>query len=386
MAEFGHLGLLQFSLLTTSLLLVVIFLIAWLSFGRKNYALIWCLTFFVAALEWLLNLYAASIPLSSEYIGFLASLLTIITVSLAFLGHRQRLGLTTRLSFLVIAGSSIWAGVVWYELYGQTSGVRSSLVPFYSFIILGWTAIIVVLKSPVRTPAVWGTGFSMLLLGLTLVVYGWLMFLGGSGLQTNYDHVASVLLMTALPSSFVAMGVFSVLLLAADMAEELKAHSIMDMLTSTLNRRGIEEAIRPAFAQARRYSQPLAVVITDIDLFKTINDDYGHVTGDNALSMFARTLKDQLRAEDIIGRMGGEEFIIVLPNTDLENAGILIERLRHVVASTLISTNEYKFNMTASFGLTLVKDDDGSMEDAIHRADAALYRAKDLGRNRVEVI
>ncbi|MDH5736715.1 MAG: GGDEF domain-containing protein, partial [Gammaproteobacteria bacterium] len=212
----------------------------------------------------------------------------------------------------------------------------------------------------------------------------WVALQQGVTESEQYTRIFNVLIFTAMPSAFVAMGLFSVLLIASDMAQDLKEHSILDMLTRTLNRRGIEEAIRPAFAQARRYAQPLAVVMTDIDFFKAINDDYGHVTGDNALTMFADILKSQLRTEDIVGRMGGEEFIIVLPNTDSEKAHLMIERLRRVIASTLITSNEYKFNMTASFGLTLLTDEDEDMEDAIRRADEALYIAKERGRNRIE--
>lgn len=386
MGDFGAVGLLQFSLLSTSLILVVIFYIAWLSFGKKDHALVWSLSFLVASLVWLIILVGEVLFVSPVLPGLVTSFLTIMVVSLGFLGHRQRVRLETNLWAILGAGIFVWLIVVWFTVFDPHAGFRQSVVPFYAFILLSWTAWIVIARSPVRTPSVWGASATILMFALTLIASAAIALQQGVQAEVRYGQLFNVLLFTALPSSFVALGLFTVLLISADMAEELKANSIMDVLTRTLNRRGIEETIRPIFAQSRRYSQPLTVVMTDIDFFKVINDDYGHVTGDNALTIFAHTIKEQLRMEDMIGRMGGEEFIIVLPNTDIEKASILIERLRNVIAGTLISANEYKFNMTASFGLTLVNDEDNNMEDAVRRADSALYQAKDLGRNRVEII
>lgn len=385
MGDFSSVDLLLISLLSSSALLAIIFFIAWLSFGRKSYALVWCLTFLLAFFLWVSNLMGPDPYPSIEIYWIVVDLLTLAVISLAFLGHRQRVGIKTSPWFLLGAASIVEAGVIWFTSFDSHQGLRVAILPIYSFVAMSWATKIILVNSPRKTAAVWCTGMMFFVFALSQLVAGWAAFQQGAQADEYYAGLYQTITFTTLPTAFVGMGLFTVLLLASDMAEELRLHSIMDLLTGTLNRRGIEEAMRPAFSQARRYGQPLSVVMADIDFFKTINDDYGHVTGDSALSIFATTLKDELRMEDVVGRMGGEEFIMVLPNTSLEKASVLIERLRHVVASTLITTDDYRFNMTASFGLTMLQDQDKSMEDAIRRADQALYKSKDLGRNRVEV-
>lgn len=386
MGDFGSVNLLLISLCSSSILLVIIFFIAWLSFGRKAYALIWSLTFLVASIQWASNLVGADPYPSPEIYWIVVNLLALTVISLAFLGHRQRVGLKTSPLSLIGAALILEAGIIWFTSFDSHQGLRSALLPMYAFVMMLWVSKIILVNSPRNTPTVWGAGLVVFLFALSQLAVAWAGFQQGVHADAYYADLHLTILFTVLPSAFVGMGLFTVLLLASDMAEELRLHSIMDLLTGTLNRRGIEEAIKPAFAQARRYGQPLSIVMTDIDFFKTINDDYGHVTGDNALALFAQTLRDELRAEDIVGRMGGEEFIMVLPNTDLEKGRVLIERLRHIVASTLITTNDYRFNMTASFGLSILQDMDDDMNASIHRADQALYKSKELGRNRVEVI
>ncbi|MDH5738685.1 MAG: hypothetical protein OEZ23_10280, partial [Gammaproteobacteria bacterium] len=162
MGEFGPVGLLQFSVMAISLLFVVIFFIAWLNFGRKKHALIWSLAFFASALEWLLNLYVGDIVLMQGHLGALVSLLTISTVSLAFLGHRQRVGLSTNLGVLLSGGLLVEAAVVWFSLYEIHAGIRQSIVPGYGYFLLSWSAITIVIKSRERNPAVWGAGAAIM--------------------------------------------------------------------------------------------------------------------------------------------------------------------------------------------------------------------------------
>ncbi|MCX8021562.1 MAG: GGDEF domain-containing protein [Syntrophorhabdaceae bacterium] len=155
-----------------------------------------------------------------------------------------------------------------------------------------------------------------------------------------------------------------------------------DHLTGILNRRAFEKALKREISFAIRHKLPLSLVIVDIDHFKKINDTYGHETGDLVLKRFAKTLEKYIREEDILGRIGGEEFVLLLPNTDVKHALYASERIRQKVERLKISG--IKGNITASFGITELSPSD-DMKSLLKRADDALYEAKRNGRNRCEI-
>lgn len=161
---------------------------------------------------------------------------------------------------------------------------------------------------------------------------------------------------------------------------ELERLSATDALTNLFNRRHLDEIFAHEFNRARRYGQPLSVILADIDSFKAINDAQGHHVGDQVLQKVAVILQQAIRSVDTIGRWGGEEFLIISPNTELDGARALAEKLRHAVEeSSAIPTG----HLTSSFGVAQCRDGE-EMADLLARADKALYRAKDAGRNRVE--
>jgi len=156
-----------------------------------------------------------------------------------------------------------------------------------------------------------------------------------------------------------------------------------DPLTGIFNRRAIDKLISREFSLALRHKLPLSVVMIDIDFFKKINDTYGHEIGDYVLKSFASKVKKLIRKEDIFGRYGGEEFILILPNTKIDNSYQASERIRQKLEK--MKLKGIKGNITASFGLTeiLPTDNENSL---IKRADDALYLAKRKGRNRCEIL
>jgi diguanylate cyclase (GGDEF)-like protein len=166
---------------------------------------------------------------------------------------------------------------------------------------------------------------------------------------------------------------------------ELEAMALTDPLTRLPNRRAIEEwAIRELTAAAR-YDLPFWVVMADLDNFKSVNDRYGHDAGDTVLKRFARVLKSETRSTDISGRIGGEEFLIVLRHTDREGALLAIERIREGFAAQRFSFGGRDIRITASFGIAgHGRNQSANLNRLIAQADAALYSAKRLGRNRVE--
>jgi diguanylate cyclase (GGDEF)-like protein len=149
-----------------------------------------------------------------------------------------------------------------------------------------------------------------------------------------------------------------------------------DPLTGVTNRRGLNDTLESMFAMLNRYETPFSSIILDIDNFKQLNDERGHLFGDQVLKGVASRLNENVRETDTVSRYGGEEFVIVMPHTDLEGATILGERLRRVVADDL--------TITLSGGVTEAQEGD-TEQTMLARADAALYSAKAAGRNQIFV-
>jgi diguanylate cyclase (GGDEF)-like protein len=161
----------------------------------------------------------------------------------------------------------------------------------------------------------------------------------------------------------------------------LEVLSRTDRLTGIANRRKLEEALQTEVLRARRYGKPFSVIMVDVDHFKNVNDAYGHHTGDVVLNALAAKLALKARETDIVGRWGGEEFLIVCPETETAVGLALAERLRGEFSEGTIAEAG---RVTCSFGVASFHLGD-DMSTLIARADSALYRAKDNGRNRVEV-
>jgi diguanylate cyclase (GGDEF)-like protein/PAS domain S-box-containing protein len=163
---------------------------------------------------------------------------------------------------------------------------------------------------------------------------------------------------------------------------EYRAHT--DSLTGLANRGRFMELADREITRAVRYQHPYAALILDIDHFKMINDRFGHKSGDTVLQTLATILKGALRENDIIGRIGGEEFAVLLPETDAEKASEVAERLRLTVADTKITTeNVNQLTITVSIGLAIPRDFSLNIDNILSNADSALYGAKNSGRNRV---
>jgi diguanylate cyclase (GGDEF)-like protein len=164
---------------------------------------------------------------------------------------------------------------------------------------------------------------------------------------------------------------------------KLRRLATIDELTGTLNRRQFFELGQRALARVSESKQDFALLLIDIDHFKMINDRYGHPAGDAALKHMAGHLRTGLRGTDLIGRLGGEEFGIVLPATPTDAALRVAERLRTSIAKTPLEHGSNRFGMTISIGVAMARDAERSLELIIARADSQLYRAKESGRNRV---
>lgn len=155
-----------------------------------------------------------------------------------------------------------------------------------------------------------------------------------------------------------------------------------DGLTEIFNRRKFTEEADREFSRASRYGRPLALILFDIDHFKAINDRFGHLCGDFVLKRIAGQVKEMLRPEQIVARIGGEEFAVLCPETDLEGAGALAERLRETVAAEPFEFAGVGVEVRCSFGVAALRPDLSSSEQLFALADRALYQSKRAGRNR----
>lgn len=210
-------------------------------------------------------------------------------------------------------------------------------------------------------------------------------FYAGVPLKTAEGHViGTVCAIDRRPGSFsrrdlaILEGIAAI---AMDRIELLKSAST-DGLTGLLNRRAFKDEASQAISSAIRHRQDLACIIFDVDHFKRVNDTYGHAAGDEVLRAVAEACRAVLRAEDRLGRIGGEEFAIILPQTGREAAGVVAEKVRTAIAAQTVAWNGGSIGVTASLGLTSLSIVAKDIDTLLAQADVALYRAKSSGRNR----
>lgn len=169
----------------------------------------------------------------------------------------------------------------------------------------------------------------------------------------------------------------------AHQAEALERLASVDGMTGLNNRRHFLVLAESEWSRFRRYGRPLALLMIDIDLFKSINDAYGHDIGDDVIKSVAAVLQNNKRTSDVAGRLGGEEFALILPEATLDRALAAAERLRQLVADCVINVEGCRLSVTISIGASAGDADMSSVDELLKQADVALYEAKRAGRNRV---
>jgi len=167
--------------------------------------------------------------------------------------------------------------------------------------------------------------------------------------------------------------------------EELLRLAATDPLTGAYNRREFTIMAEREALRSHRYHHPLSLMMLDLDHFKRLNDSFGHSAGDKVLQRFTTLCCNTLRNVDIFGRWGGEEFVALLPETDIEGASIIAERLRKIISENVLSYNDHKITFTASVGVVQYKDGETTIDGPLGRADSAVFDAKKAGRNRISV-
>jgi diguanylate cyclase (GGDEF)-like protein len=372
------------ALMLVSAMLAVMLGLAWYCFDRPRYAASWSAAFGLAAAQSLLKLTLPEDMLGRTGQMALYSAIAVAIPLLLFAGFAQRCG-RHRAWIGTASGAAVVAVVSVTMLASAGATSLAMVVPLF------YRAALVLLTTVVVTPpgrranfTEWTVIAMLGLLALHSIVLGALMLMR---MQFGFHGLGGLdryLLLVGLPAALIGVGMSAVLLLAADLAEKMRELATRDPLTGVLNRRGFEEAAARSLASARRRGAALCAVITDVDRFKAINDRFGHATGDRVLVRLAEFLESSVRANDLVGRLGGEEFAILLSDTDGCSGGEAVERIRQGVEE-LAQGLDLESGLTASFGVACVTDGDPTFEAVLSRADAALYEAKISGRNRTVV-
>lgn len=382
-------ALIVVALIIISGIVAVMLHAAWRDLGRPRHAQTWSVAFALATLVWIMALVAGAgwLPLWSTIalmpaIGGLASAVIAI-------GFRQRAGLPDRRR-LVLGSTAIYAATVVALVVTQRTH------PAWITPLSGWNAVMFTLAARTLQGRRQGERFAervaegglLMLALLHFLVFG-AMIGRAAGLLTVELGRLGMLTLLLLPSIVGGVGLFTIILLLADLADQTRRLAATDLLTGLLNRRGFDEAARALLAAVRRNRRSMALVMIDVDRFKSINDRFGHPAGDRVLQGVSTRISQGIGRRDVLARVGGEEFALILADADLQTATYAVETLRAQVEALAIDLPE-PYRVTASFGVTATapSDTDAAEEDIatlLDRADRALYRSKATGRNRVTV-
>lgn len=286
----------------------------------------------------------------------------------------------------------IWSPVLAMLLLVALLMNHQQIRPQIATLLLSFQSLVLLQLILGRRHATPGGGQYFVVAGLVMIILALLLRLAASLFgqvdlnQVTASHPAHAfsVLMSTLIIVLIAMG----LVLMTKEQADVRNHTLamQDDLTGLNNRRSIQQVLTQQIALAHRSQRSLALLLIDIDHFKQINDTHGHLSGDKALRDVAVCLRERLRAQDMVGRWGGEEFIAILPDTDAAGAQALAEALRVATEQAGFSSiNDHPIPMTISIGLHVLELSSGNQrDDMIGAADRALYQAKQNGRNRVE--
>ncbi|MBT8107796.1 MAG: GGDEF domain-containing protein [Gammaproteobacteria bacterium] len=373
-----------FSLMISSAALSVMFFIAWSNFGRRPHALSWSIAFFAGMLQWAVTLNSDLFPSTAAYL-LTENVFALVLITFGLRGHCQRTecGWLPRSLFPYSAG--VYVLVAWHIVVEPHAGLRLGIIPAFAALTLFMSSWMIISYRERTRPSEWAAAVFIAVFAATQAISAWMAVAQGAEHNAELYNAYMHFTFLTLPSGYMAMSMFIILMMASDISAKMKRLAVRDQLTGLLNRRGFNEYGEKAFSAARRNGTPLSVIMTDIDRFKYINDRYGHAVGDTALEHFAELVAEGRRREDVVARVGGEEFALLLPGTELRDAMALADQLCKKVGSTPMDLTSIGLPMTSSFGVAGISAQDTALDDMVRRADRALYRSKRAGRNQVDL-
>lgn len=370
-------------LLLVNALMAVAMLLASRTLGQPKMALLLACAFGGNVLLYLTDAIYIYLFHGHVWISILVSATAMIPSIFAASAYRMRSGLPLRLK-LLIGALIIGLLLIWWLSTGYPNrGLREAVVPFYAAAVL-----LFAMSGLLRRGHKLRLGERPILITTCAMAAveaagGMVLAAMGNDKSPALQQAYMLIIFLGLPAMTVGAGIFSLYLLGGDLAERLRIAADTDSLTGAPNRRAIEATGNRLMAEARASGQPLAIAICDVDHFKDINDIHGHGRGDEVLCRLTALFRDMLPDPDHFGRFGGEEFILLFPNSDTDTAHKHVEALRSRIMAMSIDDHPEEF--TASFGVARMVPRDHLLADIIKRADWALYASKQAGRNRTTV-
>lgn len=311
--------------------------------------------------------------------GLIALAFAAYAVALRRFFNREARAWTLVVAVVLAIGTSAWWGLVQPALTARLIAI--SLVLSWMLGYCGWTLY---RRSDARGPIRHVAG-SAFVASAAIMAYRAVILVFEPDQVTTVFQLTHVQLLTyAVGSILPVVATVGFLLLCTERSQrEHERAARVDYLTGCYNRRAIEEMGTRAIAAARRHGMPMAVLVADIDHFKRINDELGHPAGDQALVRAVERIRDGLRTEDVLGRLGGEEFIVLMPNTDGDSAVAAGERIRAAFSELPLLLDGQLRNVTLSIGVAVLAPADRLFSQLLQRADRAMYAAKNAGRDLV---
>jgi diguanylate cyclase (GGDEF)-like protein len=264
-------------------------------------------------------------------------------------------------------------------IFNRTSIIIPLLVPVYGIIFYGIACYCLWQRRHANFAcSLYFVLFSLMLIILVFIARCYVIIIYQMTSSIENESVNIGFLLAVFISGYLR-NVGFIMMVSHRLYQDLRETAKIDFLTNIYNRRAIQQVLDQQFNQFQRYKSICSLILLDIDHFKAVNDNYGHETGDKILQDVTEILKNQLRKTDTLGRWGGEEFLCVLPNTNLEKAIEVAEKLRSEIARNKI----FDIACTISLGVKMFDNNDKTVDEAIKHADDALYKAKHNGRNGV---
>jgi len=305
-----------------------------------------------------------------------------VALSCTAISLRMFYGVEQRRARLFLIAGLITTTAFWFSSVDPNQHLRTVLMSALLAVLVGSSARAIFRRNGPKglIPALTGGVFA---LGTVMLVFRSLNEMAYPTdliFNSSLPHVLAFGVIGLLP---VLSTICFLLICTHECQLELERAARVDFLTGICNRRAIEDLAQRVIAAARRHGMPLSMMIIDVDHFKRINDDFGHAAGDRALLETVARIRDSMRVEDLVGRFGGEEFVVVMPNTDAGSARIAAERVRSAFASAPMLIEGSPVTVTVSVGVSLLIAEDAQFAHLLRRADHAMYAAKAAGRNRV---
>lgn len=354
----------------------------WQKCDQQRHILFWGTGFVFGALGWLVNLIPISLFSSEALFWLMDTMVTMISVSCVVYGFVVRAERSVHMIWFVIAAFVALNFMVYFSSIFSSNGLRMAISPIFVSLCLQLGVIVLLRRKGGMSASDKAMALIMQFSVLIHASRAYITIQQHLTQSTDLKQYLDFISFMFLPVDYTAIGIGILMIVASDLARRNSELSITDPLTGTLNLNGIEQTAEKLMAHCQRSEQWISLILTNIDNLHSINEQYGHHVGDMVLRTFANTLATNLRTGDYIGRIGGEEFILLMPNTSDDGALHMAERLRLSTGQICLTDRGQEIRFTASFGVVSSRHE-YHYNKLLSRAEHALYQANLSGRNRV---